>query len=654
MRASSREKPDGRRRPTASLSINVLGRLSVSADGQPVSVTTSRLRALLVALALSADEEVSVDRLADIVWDDTPPVHVRRATQVYVTRLRKLLGPQVIISSPAGYRLHVDPEQVDAILFERLLDAAALGDPAAERAGLERALALWRGIPFDGVRSAWLESVESHRLTERYMTAQERRIGLDLDLGQSAELVAELLGLTARYPLRERLWGHLITALWRSGQQAEALAAYQRLYRLLADELGIEPSHAVQALHRQILTSQADTAIRSTTSSPRSASLRRTDIAPRQVPAERLPGAERVRRSQPALPNGNVWHSSRISGPLSPTAARTGISPIWNDTVRRMWTMDAAVIRGVGLAPEFARFDDPEPRAGEVLLTVKAAALNPSTRATASGTHYAGRTEFPYVAGLDGVGVQADGRRVYFGGPREPFGTFAQRTVTSRARCWPVPDGVDDVTAAALPNPALSSWLPMVHQAKVEPGQTVLVLGATGTAGRLAIQIAKLLGAGRVVAAGRSQSILATLPSLGADATIQLDQPYDQLVEEFSEEPGFHLVLDFVWGRPTEALLAALTRPAFDADAFATKIVQIGDGAGPTITLPAAALRSAGLTIVGTGMPPYELFLDTFSKAMHYAANGTLKIDTAATPLTQITTAWTQGDTDGGRIVIVP
>jgi NADPH:quinone reductase-like Zn-dependent oxidoreductase len=110
--------------------------------------------------------------------------------------------------------------------------------------------------------------------------------------------------------------------------------------------------------------------------------------------------------------------------------------------------------------------------------------------------------------------------------------------VAHQARCWPIPDEVDDVTAAALPNPALSSWLPMVHQAKVEPGQTVLVLGATGTAGKLAIQIAKLLGAGRVVAAGRNEEILVTLPELGADATIQLDQPHEELVKAFSEDPA--------------------------------------------------------------------------------------------------------------------
>src|ERR1041384_2924709 len=178
--------------------------------------------------------------------------------------------------------------------------------------------------------------------------------------------------------------------------------------------------------------------------------------------------------------------------------------------------MDAAVVHELGQPPRLGEFDEPVPGEGEALITVKAAALNPSTRATASGAHYASQKEVPFVIGLDGVGLLEDGKRVFFGGPRAPCGAVAQQTVPGQARCWEIPDGVDDATAAGLPNPALSSWLPMVHQAKVEPGQTVLVLGATGTAGKLAIQIAKLLGAGRVIAAGRNEAVLSTLGDLGA------------------------------------------------------------------------------------------------------------------------------------------
>ena len=240
------------------MTVRVLGPLVVSVDGTPVSITAGRLRTLVVALALSAGEEVSVDRLAGIVWSEAEPTYVRRTAQTYLTRLRKLLGPDAISTFPAGYRLNVDPRRVDAILFERLLrEAAAAGEPVAERAGLIRALALWQGVPFDGLRSAWLEGVEATRLTERYLAALERRIELDLDLHPDTELVPELHELTARHPLRERLWGHLMTALYQCGRQADALATYQRLYRLLADEIGIEPSAPVRQLHQEILSERA-------------------------------------------------------------------------------------------------------------------------------------------------------------------------------------------------------------------------------------------------------------------------------------------------------------------------------------------------------------------------------------------------------------
>jgi DNA-binding SARP family transcriptional activator len=135
------------------LTIGVLGPLTVSSGDRPISSTSGRLRTLPAALALSADKEVSIEHLASIVWGEAAPAHVRRAVQTYVTRLRRLLGPGAIHTSPAGYRLNVAPERVDAIVFERLLDAAGSGDAVTERSVLTRALALWRGHPSDGLRS---------------------------------------------------------------------------------------------------------------------------------------------------------------------------------------------------------------------------------------------------------------------------------------------------------------------------------------------------------------------------------------------------------------------------------------------------------------------------------------------------------------------
>src|ERR1700745_1455576 len=191
--------------------------------------------------------------------------------------------------------------------------------------------------------------------------------------------------------------------------------------------------------------------------------------------------------------------------------------------------MKAAVLRTLGKAPQFEEFPDPKSSQGEVIVHVKAASLKNIDKMMASGSHYDSHTKLPVVCGIDGVGVLEDGTRVFCGGCRPPYGMMAERTVVSRTWCLPIPDGVDDVTAAALPNPALSSWLPLLWRAHLKPGETVLILGATGVAGRLAVQVARHLGAGRVVAVGRNAEVLKTFPDLGADTTISLDKPGREL-----------------------------------------------------------------------------------------------------------------------------
>src|SRR5215831_9881951 len=198
--------------------------------------------------------------------------------------------------------------------------------------------------------------------------------------------------------------------------------------------------------------------------------------------------------------------------------------------------MKAAVLHVFGEPPHYEDFPDPQPGEGEVIVHVRAASLKNIDRAKASGSHYDSRHKLPAVCGVDGVGVLDDGTRVFCGGARTPYGMMAEQTVVSRAWCLPIPDGVDDDSAAALPNPALSAWLPLVWRARLKPDETVLILGATGVAGKLAIQIAKHLGAGRVVAAGRNRQVLETLPDLGADATIALDQADQEVAAAFGRE----------------------------------------------------------------------------------------------------------------------
>ena len=323
--------------------------------------------------------------------------------------------------------------------------------------------------------------------------------------------------------------------------------------------------------------------------------------------------------------------------------------------------MQAAVLHALGTVPRCESFPDPTAAAGEAIVHVRAVALKPVDRQMAGGSHYASPAEFPVICGTDGVGVLEDGSRVFFAGARRPYAAMAERTVVHRARCWPLPNGIDDVTAAALVNPGMSAWLSLSGRAKLEQGETLLVLGATGTTGKLAIQIAKLLGAGRIVAAGRNEKTLATLHALGADATIRLAQPQKELVRAFAAEAGqtgFNLILDYLWGAPTEALLAAITSADFTpSQSGRMRLIQVGESAGPNISLPAAALRSSALEILGAGsgaMPPMETIRSTYDQLLARASAGELRVETETVPLADIEKVWNRNNSGGARLVVVP
>jgi NADPH2:quinone reductase len=318
--------------------------------------------------------------------------------------------------------------------------------------------------------------------------------------------------------------------------------------------------------------------------------------------------------------------------------------------------MQAAVLHSLGKAPQYEQFPEPVAGDGEVIVHVHAASLKPVDKQLASGSHFASPREFPVVCGSDGVGHLSDGQRVFFGGPRPPYGAMAQRTVVSQAFTFPVLENVSDETAAALPNPGVSAWLSLAYRARLVRGENVLILGATGVTGKLAVQIARLLGAARVVAAGRNQKALSTLHDLGADATISLALPETELGEAFVREAGqsgFQVVIDYVWGRPAEAFLAAITRKEFAVIKSETRFVQVGESAAPTITLPAAVLRSTALTILGTaGIPPRNVLFEAFQQVMGHAAKGELHIETERVPLADIERAW-RLEQPGRRLVVI-
>ena len=321
--------------------------------------------------------------------------------------------------------------------------------------------------------------------------------------------------------------------------------------------------------------------------------------------------------------------------------------------------MYAAVLHTIGSLPRYEEFPEPviSYHDREVLVHVHAASLKPIDKQLASGSHYASGGELPRVCGSDGVGHLESGQRVFFGGPRPPHGAMARRTVVPRAFTFPIPENINDETAAALPNPGVSAWLSLAYRAKLVRGESVLILGATGVTGKLSVKIAKLLGAARVVAAGRNQPILSTLHELGADATISLALPQSELREAFLREAGqsgYQVVIDYVWGGPAEAFLAAMTRREFAAIQSEARFVQVGESAAPAITLPAEVLRSTALTIMGTaGIPPRDVLADAFQRVMAYAAKGDLHIDTERVPLADIESAW-QREPLGRRLVVIP
>lgn len=319
--------------------------------------------------------------------------------------------------------------------------------------------------------------------------------------------------------------------------------------------------------------------------------------------------------------------------------------------------MKAAVLHSFNTPPRFEQFPEPTAEGDEVIVHVQAAALKPVDKQIASGSHYTSPGKLPIVCGIDGMGRLEDGSRVYFAGSRPPYGAMAQRTVVSRQRCFPIPPKIDDATAAALINPGVSAWLTLTHRAKLGRGEIVLILGATGVTGKLAVQIAKLLGAGRIVAAGRNEKALDRLHELGADATIRLDKPGQDLRETFAHETGdsgFHVIIDYLWGKPTEALLAALTRKEFSVVKSEIRLVQAGESAGATVSLPAAVLRSTPLTICGTaGIPPRDILMEAFQQVMTRAARGELRVDVEQVPLDEVENVW-QREQHGSRIVFLP
>lgn len=304
--------------------------------------------------------------------------------------------------------------------------------------------------------------------------------------------------------------------------------------------------------------------------------------------------------------------------------------------------MKAAVVLSAGAPPTFADFPQPVAQDGQCLVSVAASALSQVTRGRASGEHYSASRRFPFVAGIDGAGRRADGSRVYFIMPTPPFGAMAERCVVDASHCIPLPDGIDDITAAAVAIPGMSSWAALTWRARLAKGETVLINGATGTSGRLAVQVARRLGAARVIATGRNAEALAGLRALGADAVVQISDDRaaleQQLLEHFAQ--GVNVVLDYLWGPSAEAAMIAAAKAG--APAVPIRFVQIGAASSPTLVLPGAALRSSALELMGSGIGsvPFKGLHQSLREVLASAAAGELSCRATPVPLSELAGAW--------------
>lgn len=310
--------------------------------------------------------------------------------------------------------------------------------------------------------------------------------------------------------------------------------------------------------------------------------------------------------------------------------------------------MKAAIVTAAGKTPVYGDFDKPIPQDGEELISVHAAALSNLTKGRASGAHYSSAGSYPAIAGTDGVGLTQDGRRVYFAMPEAPFGSMAEFCPIQSRCCVEIPASLDDITAAAIANPGMSAWAALVERAHLIAGETVLVNGATGTAGRIAVQLAKHLGAAKVIATGRNVTELEELKQLGADTAIPFalgaEHPsgageYEQALKE-TFSTGIDIVIDYLWGESAKTTLIALAKTVEEKP---VRFVHVGSAGGQAnIELPGSLLRSAAITLMGSGIGSVSRknLVQSIRNVFEAVEPAQLKIATQVVPLSQVEEVW--------------
>ena len=319
--------------------------------------------------------------------------------------------------------------------------------------------------------------------------------------------------------------------------------------------------------------------------------------------------------------------------------------------------MNAAVVTSFAEPPRYLQFEVPQPMTDdEVLVDVLAVGLHPRTRTDAAGAHYTSTRTLPMIPGIDGVGRLPDGKRIYFVASDDMIGTMAEKAVVDVRRSIELPDDVDVAKVAAAMNPAMSAWVALRRRVPIEAGQSVLVLGATGNAGTMAVQIAKRLGAGRVVGAGRDLERLNALSAVGADEVVQLTDDAEATAMALAEAAAeVDIVIDYLWGKPAEHAIMALLGERADRSR-ALNWIQIGAMAGPTIELPSVALRSANFRLQGNGQGAVstKVYLAELPSLVDEIDAGTIAVTANRLPLAEVEQIWLRAAAPGERTVIVP
>jgi NADPH:quinone reductase-like Zn-dependent oxidoreductase len=306
----------------------------------------------------------------------------------------------------------------------------------------------------------------------------------------------------------------------------------------------------------------------------------------------------------------------------------------------------AAVLHEYNEVPRYEEVADPSPEPGQVLVEVGAAAIHHLDLFKASGNFYL-EQPLPSVVGTDGVGL-AGGRRVYFDSI-PPHGSMAGRSLAAESELFNVPDSLGDPTAAAIANSGLAGWLALSWRAGLQPGETVVVLGATGQVGTVAVQAAQLLGAGRVIAVARAGERLERMRERGADAVVELEG--DDLTERLREAAGgdVDVTIDSLWGEPAVAAMGAAARFG--------RHVQVGQLAGPSLDLSAPAIRSKSLDVRGfMGLHPgHEIRAEAYTRLGEHVARGDIFIDFERIPLADVASAWERQRTGAAaKLVLIP